>query len=158
VGIVGVPSLGLVFRGVVGGEAQRLRLAAGAPPRQATELAAIKARSRPARGLTATVSRSHLDATTERFLERLPVVERLACGSALKFCRLAEGIADVYPRLAPTCEWDVAAGHAVLAAAGGAVVTPEGQALSYGRAGIDFRIAGFVAWGDPRGATAASTS
>jgi len=57
--------------------------------------------------------------------------------------------ADVYPRLSTTCEWDVAAGHAVLVAAGGAVVTPEGAPLTYGRMLESFRVPAFVAWGDP---------
>jgi 3'(2'), 5'-bisphosphate nucleotidase len=82
-------------------------------------------------------------------LARLPSVQRLACGSAVKFCQLAEGAADVYPRLSTTCEWDVAAGHAVLAAAGGMLVTPEGGALAYGRIEAGFRVPAFVAWGDP---------
>jgi 3'(2'), 5'-bisphosphate nucleotidase len=72
----------------------------------------------------------------------------LACGSALKFCRLAEGKVDIYPRLAPTSEWDVAAGHALVAAAGGVVTAPDGGALAYGRGADGFRVPGFVAWGD----------
>ena len=57
--------------------------------------------------------------------------------------------ADVYPRLSTTCEWDVAAGHALLVAAGGTVMTPEGGPLSYGRRDADFRVPAFIAWGDP---------
>lgn len=82
-------------------------------------------------------------------MSRLPIGRRLTCGSALKFCRLAEGAADVYPRLSTTCEWDVAAGHAVLAAAGGIVTAPDGAPLRYGRSSAGFRVASFVAWGDP---------
>ena len=59
-----------------------------------------------------------LDPATEQWLDRFPAVERIDCGSSLKFCRIAEGLADVYPRLAPTSEWDIAAGDAVLCAAG----------------------------------------
>jgi 3'(2'), 5'-bisphosphate nucleotidase len=73
----------------------------------------------------------------------------MVCGSSLKFCRLAEGSADVYPRLAPTCEWDIAAGHAVLAACGGTIAAPDGRPLAYGRADEAFRVPGFVAWADP---------
>ena len=73
----------------------------------------------------------------------------------MKFCRVAEGAADLYPRLAPTCEWDVAAGHAVLAAAGGMVTTPEGAPLRYGRIAEQFRIPAFIAWGDPSAPAAA---
>jgi 3'(2'), 5'-bisphosphate nucleotidase len=66
----------------------------------------------------------------------------------LKFARIAEGSADLYARLARTCEWDVAAGHAILAAAGGIVAAPDGAELVYGHT-PDFHVPGFVAWGDP---------
>ena len=75
-------------------------------------------------------------------------MQPLAAGSALKFCRVAEGAVDVYPRLAATSEWDVAAGHAIVAAAGGAVFAAGGGALRYGSAAERFRVAGFTAWGD----------
>jgi 3'(2'), 5'-bisphosphate nucleotidase len=71
----------------------------------------------------------------------------------LKFVRIAEGGADLYARLARTCEWDVAAGHAILAAAGGIVTTPDGAELVYGRA-PDLHVTGFIAWGDPSAARA----
>jgi 3'(2'), 5'-bisphosphate nucleotidase len=147
-GFISAPALGLLYRGIVGRGAERLRLTPGAPPAQASEVTAIRTRLRPAEGLVATVSRSHLEATTEAFLECLPVVSRLSCGSALKFCRIAEGSADIYPRLSPTSEWDVAAGHALVTAAGGFLTRPDGRPLSYGRAEVDFRIPAFVAWGD----------
>ena len=89
------------------------------------------------------VSRSHLDAATDAYVDRLPRPEEIACGSALKFCLIAEGSADLYPRLGPTSEWDVAAGHAVLIAAGGAMRKPDGSALRYGQG--DFRVPGFIA-------------
>jgi 3'(2'), 5'-bisphosphate nucleotidase len=148
-GIVAAPARGILWRGIVGGGAERLALAAGAKAGDARERSAIQARARPRSGLIAAVSRSHLDAQTKAFLARLPIAERLACGSAVKFCQLAEGEADVYPRLSTTCEWDVAAGHALLAAAGGILLTPEGGALTYGRIGAGFRVPAFVAWGDP---------
>jgi len=75
-------------------------------------------------------------------------VRTLAAGSALKFCRIAEGAIDVYPRLAPTSEWDVAAGHALVVAAGGALLRADGGALHYGGANDGFRVPGFIAWGD----------
>ncbi|HEY4921009.1 MAG TPA: inositol monophosphatase family protein, partial [Xanthobacteraceae bacterium] len=106
-------------------------------------------RAVPAGGRVAAVSRSHLDAATAGFLDRVGVASRISCGSALKFCRIAEGAADVYPRLAPTSEWDTAAGHAIVTAAGGEVTTPSGAPLRYGRAQQDFKIPGFIAWGDP---------
>jgi 3'(2'), 5'-bisphosphate nucleotidase len=148
-GIVAAPARGILWRGIVGAGAERLALAAGAKANAARERGSIHARARPRSGLIAAVSRSHLDAQTEAFLARLPIAQRLACGSAVKFCQLAEGQADVYPRLSTTCEWDVAAGHAVLAAAGGILLTPEGGELTYGRIGAGFRVPAFVAWGDP---------
>jgi 3'(2'), 5'-bisphosphate nucleotidase len=93
------------------------------------------------------VSRSHLDPQTTDFLTRFPGIQKHPCGSSLKFCRLAEGAADVYPRLAPTHLWDVAAGHAVLAAAGGDVTRPDGRPLAYDMAGGTL-IPAFIAWGD----------
>jgi len=91
------------------------------------------------------VSRSHLEARTQAYLDGLPRTQRLGCGSSVKFCRLAEGTADLYPRFGPTRDWDVAAGHAVLAAAGGSVVKPDGAALVYGSP--ELRIPAFIARG-----------
>ena len=71
-----------------------------------------------------------------------------ASGSAIKFCQVAEGAVDVYPRLATTCEWDVAAGNALVVAAGGVVTSPQGLPLAYGRAAENFRVPAFIAWGD----------
>ena len=68
-----------------------------------------------------------------------------SAGSSLKFCLVAEGEADIYPRFGPTMEWDTAAGHAVLAAAGGVVVTPEGKPFLYGKAASHYRNGGFIA-------------
>ena len=149
IGIVAAPALGLAWRGIVGVGAERFAIAHGESARPT----AIRTRPRPRAGLVATVSRSHLDARTQAFVAGLAGRDR-TCRPAprIKFCRLAEGAADVYPRLAPTREWDVAAGHAVLAAAGGMVVTPDGTPLRYGSDG--FLIPGFVAWGDPAAAGA----
>jgi 3'(2'), 5'-bisphosphate nucleotidase len=148
-GIVAAPAQGVVWRGSEGQGAERLRLAPGAPAGAASERSAIRTRPAPRAGLVAVVSRSHLDAETEAFLARLPIAGRLTSGSAVKFCQVAEGAADVYPRLSTTCEWDVAAGHAVLTAAGGVLTAPDGAALGYGQIGRNFRVPAFVAWGDP---------
>ena len=148
-GIVAAPAQGLLWRGIEGGGAERLRLEPGAPASAAQARSSIRTRPAPHEGLVAAISRSHLDPQTEAFLARLPIAARHPCGSAFKFCQLAEGSADVYPRLSPTCEWDLAAGHAVLAAAGGIVTTPDGAPLSYGRIADNLRIPAFIAWGDP---------
>lgn len=107
-------------------------------------------RARPAREtLVALASRSHGDPETEAFLARLPIRERRSAGSSLKFCVIAEGEGDVYPRFAPTMEWDTAAGDAVLRAAGGTVLSVDGGPLAYGKIASGLRNGGFVAWGDP---------
>ncbi len=111
----------------------------------------IRTRAAP-KGLVALASRSHADASTEAFLARLPVVERKSSGSSLKFCVVAEGLADVYPRFGPTMEWDTAAADAVLRAAGGVVFDPTGAPLAYGKAEAGLRNGAFVAWGDPAAA------
>lgn len=107
----------------------------------------IRARPRPAARPVAVASRSHLDPDTAAFLDRIEAGERRSIGSSLKFCLLAEGEADVYPRFGPTMEWDTAAGHAVLAAAGGRVETPDGAPFRYGKADAAFRNGPFIAWG-----------
>lgn len=78
-------------------------------------------------------SKNHLNDETRAFIDKLGPHEMVQAGSSLKFCRIAEGQADIYPRLGPTCEWDTGAAHAVLTAAGGRVETLEGQALIYGK-------------------------
>jgi 3'(2'), 5'-bisphosphate nucleotidase len=97
--------------------------------------------------LRAVASYSHLDSATKSWLDVRPIGELRSAGSSLKFCMIAEGEADVYPRLAPTMEWDTAAGHAVLAAAGGCVVRVDGSPLGYGKSEAGFRNESFIAWG-----------
>jgi 3'(2'), 5'-bisphosphate nucleotidase len=152
VGVIAAPALGLVYRGIVGRGAERLRLTPGAGLAQASEVVAIRTRTAPAGGLVAAVSRSHLEPATEAFLQGVDVHDRISSGSALKFCRIAEGTADLYPRLSPTSEWDVGAGHAIVAAAGGIVTAPDRTPLKYGGASGDFRVPAFIAWGDPTAA------
>lgn len=81
-------------------------------------------------------SKSHLNERTEAFIQKLRQVDLVKAGSSLKFCRIAEGLADVYPRLAPTCEWDTAAAQAVLEGAGGHVYDTQGHRLCYGKADV----------------------
>jgi 3'(2'), 5'-bisphosphate nucleotidase len=105
----------------------------------------IRVRPAPQSGLTVVASRSHATPETDTYLANYPVAERVAVGSSLKFCLVASGTADLYPRLGPTMEWDTAAGHAVLTAAGGSVWAPGGVPLSYGKPG--FRNPWFIASG-----------
>jgi 3'(2'), 5'-bisphosphate nucleotidase len=143
-GIIAAPRRGQVWRGIVGEKAVRLRLLKDG----ADQARPIRTRTWPRERPVAAVSRSHFDTATDSFLASLGPIERTASGSAIKFCQIAEGTADVYPRLATTYEWDVAAGQALVVAAGGAVKTPQGQPLEYGRAAEHFRVPAFIAWGD----------
>ena len=106
---------------------------------------AIAARPLPDRGLIVAASRSHGNPRTEAYIGSLDVARLTTAGSALKFCLIAAGEADLYPRFGRTMEWDTAAGHAVLAAAGGSVQTLEGDELVYGKA--DFANPDFIARG-----------
>ena len=136
-GVVAAPARGVTFEGAGPGTAAT-RDGAGARP--------IRVRAPSADGLVVVRSRSHGDqAATERFLQGRRVLRQLDAGSSLKFCLVAAGEADLYPRLGTTMEWDVAAGHAVLEAAGGTVRTIDGAALTYDKPG--FRNPHFVACG-----------
>ncbi len=103
----------------------------------------------PGDRLTAVASKSHDTPETEAYLKAQGVAERVSIGSSLKFCLVASGDADLYPRPAPTCEWDTAAGHAVLLAAGGVVYDLSGAPLPYGKP--KFFNPGFLALGGVRG-------
>jgi 3'(2'), 5'-bisphosphate nucleotidase len=142
-GVIAAPAQGLIWRGIVGRGAERLEFSA----QKASAPQAIRTRPRPEGELVVMVSRSHLEARTQAYLDGFAHTRRIGCGSSVKFCRLAEGTADLYPRLAPTHDWDIAAGHAILAAAGGRVIEPDGSALTYGSP--DLIIPAFVAWGGP---------
>jgi 3'(2'), 5'-bisphosphate nucleotidase len=148
-GIIGAPALGLIWRGIVGRGAQRLTTDDGT-----TRTEPVHTRPFPKAGnpWMVAVSRSHGDARTEAFIDARPGAVRERLGSAVKFGRVAEGAVDIYPRLAPTHEWDVAAGHAIVTAAGGRITDPKGADLRFGRGAKDFIVPGFIAWGDPAAA------
>jgi 3'(2'), 5'-bisphosphate nucleotidase len=150
----GVPVLGAVYAPALkvaylggGGRAEKLVIddhftVAGRSP-----IVARQVESRP----TCVASRSHNSAETEAFLEKAGAADIRSIGSSLKFCLLAEGVADLYPRFGRTMEWDTAAGDAVLRAAGGSTVTTDGKPLTYGKTGrpgmLDFANPDFIAWG-----------
>jgi 3'(2'), 5'-bisphosphate nucleotidase len=148
-GVLHAPALGRTYWGVVGHGAMRAIHAPGAVP-AADGFEPIATRPRAAAALALT-SRGYNDAATEAFLDELGIGERQRLGSAYKFALVAEGSADLYPRFGPTMEWDLAAGHALVEAAGGVVLTPEGQAIRYAKAETGFRNGPFVAWGRPPG-------
>jgi 3'(2'), 5'-bisphosphate nucleotidase len=144
-GIIAAPALGLIWRGLVGDGAERLTIG----EKSAAE--PIHTRKFPPAGKPwiAAVSRSHGDSRSEAFIAARPGAIRKALGSAVKFGRVAEGKADIYPRLAPTSEWDIAAGHAVVTAAGGAITDSQGAPLQFGKGRDGFIVPEFIAWGDP---------
>jgi 3'(2'), 5'-bisphosphate nucleotidase len=146
-GIIGAPALGWLWRGLVGRGAERLRL--NEAGREAAE--PIHTRPLPRKGepWVAAVSRSHADARTEAFIASRPGAIRKQLGSAVKFGLLAEGSVDIYPRLAPTSEWDIAAGQAVVTAAGGKVTDEDGGPVRFGERQEGFIVPAFIAWGDP---------
>ncbi|MCG2582838.1 3'(2'),5'-bisphosphate nucleotidase CysQ [Massilia sp. TS11] len=123
-GIVQAPALGLSYGGGRGLGAWRL---AGG------QRSAIAVQPLAAGPLRVVASKSHLNDATRAFIAALGEVSLVQAGSSLKLCRVAEGSADVYPRLGPTCEWDTAAAQAVLEGAGGVVVDLQDQPLSYGK-------------------------
>ncbi len=110
------------------------------------EWQACTVRCASSEGMSVIASRSHRDATTDDYLRTIKVKDFTAAGSSLKFCRLAQGQADLYPRFGRTMEWDIAAGHAILAAAGGSVTQPDGSPLTYGKPTLDNP--GFIARGN----------
>jgi len=106
----------------------------------------INVRNAKTDNLTALASKSHLDEKTGAFLDNLNVKDKISAGSSLKFCVVAMGKADIYPRFGPTMEWDIAAGHAILNAAGGSVTNPDGTPFKYNKP--DFRNGPFIAMGN----------
>ena len=91
----------------------------------------------PAKGLIAVASKSHRNPELEAFLARYDLAEAIAAGSSIKFCLIAAGRADLYPRTGRTMEWDTAAGHAVVLFAGGSVTDMQGNELTYGKPGFE---------------------
>ena len=128
-GVVYAPALGRMFLGDVG---------RGAWMQDAAGRREIRCRPVPEAGLTVVASRSHGDAAAlDAFLAGRKVAALASAGSSLKLCLVAAGDADLYPRLGRTMEWDIAAGHAVLSAAGGSVRDLQGAPLRYGKPGFD---------------------
>jgi 3'(2'), 5'-bisphosphate nucleotidase len=145
-GAICVPALDQVY--LAGATAFRADTAAGRT--LPATMKVIATSPVPASGLRAIASRSHMNGATERWLAQQPVAEVQRAGSSLKFCLIAQGDGDVYPRLAPTMEWDTAAGHAILNASGGCVIGLDGSPLRYGKRDAGFKNEGFIAWGRRR--------
>lgn len=115
----------------------------------ASSLSPIKVRDGSSPQKIAVMSRSHADEETRQFAEKQGVTETISAGSSLKFCRVAEGAADLYPRFGPTMEWDTGAGHAVVNGAGGKVTRPDGSPFLYGKVADGYKNGPFVVWAQP---------
>ena len=146
-GIVAAPALGLLWRGIVGRGAERVTIN-GAAIGTAAPIHTRKL-PRPGEPWVAAVSRSHGDAQSDAFIAGRPGAVRRTLGSAVKFGRIAEGTADIYPRFGPTSEWDVGAGCAVVTAAGGRVTDGKGGEIRFGQTPGNFIVPDFIAWGEP---------
>jgi 3'(2'), 5'-bisphosphate nucleotidase len=124
-GVVHVPVKGVTYLACTGGGAFKREGGAERRPIRATRFSGGRARI--------VASRSHSDHHLTEYLARVGEHELVSMGSSLKFCLIAEGAADVYPRLGPTMEWDVGAAHCVVEAAGGRVLAPDGGPLRYNK-------------------------
>lgn len=148
-GVVYAPAVGRLFAGGPGG-VWEMTVEGDAPG----ERKPLRVRALPAEGATLLVSRNHATAATDAFRPTVAVAGRRVVGSSLKFCLIAAGEADVYPRFGPTMEWDTAAGDAVLRAAGGVMMLPDGAPFPYGKRGrpglADFANPSFIAASDRR--------
>ena len=139
-GVLYAPALDALYFGAGEGSAMRSLKGAEAQP--------IQCRDVPPGGIDVLVSRSHSrNERLDDYLSDKNVHQRIPCGSALKFGVLASGEADLYPRFGPTSEWDTAAGHAIIRAAGGDLETFDGPPFAYGKSGDKFLNPGFVAYG-----------
>ncbi len=127
-GVVHAPAVGATYWGIRYGAFAENNGGAARP---------IECRPPPKDGLVAVVSRSHRTPETDAFLSRIVVKEETSTGSSLKFCMVAAGRADIYPRFGRTMEWDTAAGHAVVRFAGGQVTKLDGSKLTYGKPGFE---------------------
>ncbi len=144
-GVVYAPAIDRLFAATTATGAFQATVSPG-DPAGAVDRREISVRSvRETDALTVLASRSHADPKLEAFLEQYTVAERKSAGSSLKFCLVAAGEADLYPRLGRTMEWDTAAGQAVLECAGGSVVTFEGETLRYGKLSRGLDNPGFIA-------------
>lgn len=136
-GVIYCPPQDILYFGMVGENAYK-QIGSDKPQ-------IIKTRNAPNDGLTVVRSRSHPSKSTNDYLETLQIKELISGSSSVKFCMVAEGSADIYPRFGRTMEWDTAAGHAILNAAGGSVKTTDGNPFLYGKKG--FENPAFIAFG-----------
>lgn len=127
-GIVYAPATGSLYVGIAGAGAWKVAVSDGSPGMRTS----IHVRSAPAGPILVVASRSHRTPETDAFIRKFDVENLVSAGSSLKFCLVAAGIADLYPRMGTTMQWDTAAGDAIVRAAGGKVVMLDGETFVYG--------------------------
>ena|SRR3990167_8839273 len=145
-GVVYAPALHRLFVAESPARAWQAKAAPDGPP--PAKRNPLRIRPVPAAGLSAVASKSHRSPETDAWLASYNINEIVAAGSSLKFCLIAAGEADVYPRLGRTMEWDTAAGQAVVEAAGGRVLTLDGAPLLYGKRARGYDNPDFIVYGD----------
>ncbi len=143
-GVVYAPATGRLFVGEGKGQAWQCIVAPNTKLPSNESRRDIRVRRIPSSGMTAVASRSHLNTATEDYIKNLNVCEIQRAGSSLKFCLIAAGEADIYPRFGRTMEWDTAAGHAVVECAGGFVRKVDGSALLYGKKEVGYENPNFI--------------
>ena len=147
-GVVYAPAIGKLYAGAASHGASLSHVNENGEIEKAHPIAA---RAYPETDITAIASRSHRSPETEEYLKTLDIKEFVAAGSSLKFCIIAEGKADIYPRFGRTMEWDTGAGQAVLEAAGGSVdVYPDGGPLNYRKEDRGYDNPYFIAFGEKK--------
>ena len=146
-GIVYAPALGELYLAFGENRAFMTHIESDAKSATLDEpgLIRLKTRRPDENGLVIVASKSHMTAETEQYIRRFNVRDLRSAGSSLKFCLLAKAEADLYPRFGPTMEWDTAAGHAILEAAGGRVTRTDGAPLLYGKVDENFLNPYFIA-------------
>lgn len=147
-GVVYAPALDRLFVADSRFSAWQATAKPGAPVPTPSERTELRIRRAPDAGLTAIASKSHRSDETNAFLDTQPIAEIISAGSSLKFCLIAAGEADLYPRHGRTMEWDTAAGQAVAEAAGARVTEVDGSPLLYGKRARGYDNPHFIVWGD----------
>ncbi|MEM9377509.1 MAG: 3'(2'),5'-bisphosphate nucleotidase CysQ [Pseudomonadota bacterium] len=147
-GVVYAPALNRLFVAQSRFSAWQAEVKPGAPVPAEDARKTLRIRQAPTGGLTAIASKSHRSDETSAFLDTQPIQEIISAGSSLKFCLIAAGEADLYPRHGRTMEWDTAAGQAVAEAAGARVTELNGAPLLYGKRARGYDNPHFIVWGD----------
>ena len=147
-GVVYAPATGRLFVGEEKGRAWQCLVSPKSALPSESDRRRMSVRAIPSEGMTAVASRSHLNTATEEYIKKFNVSEIQRAGSSLKFCLIAAGEADLYPRFGRTMEWDTAAGQAVVECAGGYVRKEDGSPLRYGKKEAGYENPNFVVSGD----------